>query len=442
MSVTDAYCPTADSYLALGDGPACGVSMTTGSGSLFTYSNVDTNVDADASLWLQSSADGGFVCDAGVTIGTPAGIKTSAGGKVDIWAGAAVSPNVGGPNGPAGPPAAPTPPCGGTEAAVNRANALNSAVKGASDLYSGVRGAMSGDASTLERVADGWDAAKGAWDLAKSGQDAGLYDMEGALGKRTIDGVEGAMGVVDQVLAVAKGDVPNVVGGLQSGSKLLDAIAGEQGADGSGGGAAGGAGGHSGGASIEARAPAGIKKLTDNNMEAFVGKKIEYKAGTNIVMNAANKVETCSMVFEAHANIAATMKGLARAKVESLGKAVIDGKAKFSVSTAGTGKIETGSTLDVQSKGPMNLKGTGGVNIDGNGRVHARATSIELLGKSNAKIDSPDTQITGNVVIDKDLEVKGKIKGMKPVIFMQKVEIKQQVTITAITKITQNVFLG
>jgi hypothetical protein len=395
--------------MSLGDGPASGISLTTGGGNVFTYSDVNTNIDVNASLWLQSNADGGLVCDAGVTIGTPAGIKAAAGEKIDIWAGAATAPNVGGPNGPAGPPTAPTPPCGGTEAAVNRSNALNSAVKGASDIYSGVTGAMGAD-NALEAAEGVWDAVKGTWDLAKSGHDAGAYDMEGALGKRTIDGIEGGMGVVDQVLAVAKGDVPNVVGAMQSGSKLLNAIAGEQGADGSGGGAGSGAGGHGGSTMIEMRAPAGIKKLTDNNMEAFVGKKVEYKAGTNIVMNAANKVETCSMVFEAHANIAAAMKGLARAKVESLGKVVIDGKCKFKVETAGTGEIKAGPELTIkcgaimkiQAAGVIDMKGDASVDIESGGGITLKAPKVD--------VDSPQTTCKGKLTVNDVTEIKGPFK--------------------------------
>lgn len=441
MSTLDAWCPTADSYMSLGDGPACGISLTTAGGSIFTYSDIDTNIDANASLWLQSNADGGVVCSAGVTIGTPAGIKAAAGGKVDIWAGAATNPNVGGPDGPAGPPTAPTPPCGGTEAAVNGANALNGALKGASDIYSGVSDVAENGIASIDGAIGAWEAAKGTWDLAKSGHDAGIYDMEGALGKNTMDGIEGAMGVVDAVANIAKGDIPNVVGAIQSGSKLINAIAGDQGAAGSGGGASGGAGGHDGGSSIEARGPAGIKKLTDNNMEAFVGKKIEYKAGTNIVMNAANKVETCSMVFEAHANIAATMKGLARAKVESIGKAVVDGKVTFKIKTDGVGEIKTGGLLKITSDAATKMKAAA-LNIDAGSLMHAEASDITLNGTSATTIDTPKATFTNDVEIAKNLEVKGEIKGMKPAIFYQQVTIKQQVTINAITKITANVFLG
>lgn len=438
MSLMDAWCPTADSYLALGDGPALGVSLTSGGGSVFFYSDIDTNIDANGSLWLQSNADGGIVCRAGVTIGTPSGIKAAAGGNVDIWAGASTQPNVGSPNGSSGPPEAPSAPCADTQTAVDRANALNSAIKGAADVVSGVQDAMSGD-SKIKRIAGAWDAAKGLWDIVKAGGDAGLYDLKTSLGEHTVDGIDGGIGVVDQLLSAAKGDIPNVVGGIQSGRKLGEAIAGLLGEDGSGGGAQSGAGGRSGGPTIEARAPGGITKLTDGEMKAFVGKDIKYKAGGNIAMNAMNKIETCSMVFEAHANIAATMRGLARAKVESFGKAVVDGKASFKVSTSGTGTIQAGGRLEIEGRGGVKMHSPASVLLQAGSTLTGKANQIKLFGKTEIDgetVIKKKTVVDDDVVITKNLEVKGEIKGLKPVVFYQNVTIK------SVTKITANVFLG
>ncbi len=397
--IVDAWCPFQDSYLSLGDGPAGGVSMTT-SGDVFTFSNGKTNVDANASLWLQSNAAGGIVCSSGVTIGSPAGVLASAGGNVDIFAGCAVSPSVGSPNGPGGEPTQADIPCGSTEENVNRANALNSGIKGVSDVAAGIQGLGSADGA-LETASAAWDVAKGSWDMVKAGEDAGAYQMN----KRVKDGIDGGVGVIDTVMSAAGGNLPNLVGGLQAGDKLLNAIAGEQGADGAGGGGGGEGGGHGGGGMIEARAPAGIKKLTDKDMEAFVAGKIEYKAGTNIGLNATNKVETVSMMFEAHANIQAAMKGLARAKVESFGSVVVDGKAKFTVETKGVGKIETGAALTIESGALMKIESKAVLEVHATGALDAKSNASMKLEAPTVKIDSPTTTITGDVKIEKTLEI-------------------------------------
>ncbi len=59
---------------------------------------------------------------------------------------------------------------------------------------------------------------------------------------------------------------------------------------------------------------------------------IGAKAGVNI--------ETCSMMYETFATVAAEMIGGARAEVKSAGKAVLEGRAKFEVTSSGEGEIK------------------------------------------------------------------------------------------------------
>ena len=72
-------------------------------------------------------------------------------------------------------------------------------------------------------------------------------------------------------------------------------------------------------------------------------------------MKAFTSVTMSSLMFLAHANVSATMRGLATATVEAAGSATLDGKAKFTVSTMGSGKI-TGSTLTIELDNKFNLK--------------------------------------------------------------------------------------
>lgn len=370
--------PTAGSSLNLGASPgSSGVTLTAADGAVLSYSSGNTDLNADGHIWLQSSADAGICSASGVKIGTPAGVLATAGGNVDLWAGAGMGPSVPGPGAAAQVPTPPSPPCEGAKTAADRINALNAGVKGIADI----KGALSGDGGKAKKA---YEVLKGGWDIAKAMNDC-AEGSDKVIDPNAQNATDGIIGVVDGVVGLATGKPVDPIGlyqaatkAIDGGSKLATGDAGAGGKDGEGSSAGGGGGGHGGGGKCTIHAPAGIEKATDANMEAWAAGKIEYKAGSKIALNAGSKVETCSMQFEAHANVKATVRGCAQVTIESGGLVEI-----------------LSSTLDVKA---------GAANVDA-GRLSVKTGRAQITS-GNLKVISP-IQVLGKVAIDGKTDIRG-----------------------------------
>lgn len=407
--------PTGGSSINLGGSPlSTGVTLTAASGSVLSYSSGNTDVNADGHVWIQSSADAGICAAAGVKLGTPAGVLATAGGNVDLWAGAGMGPSVPGPGAAAAAPTAPQPPCEGAKKSADRMNALNAGIKGVADI----KGALQGDPT--EKAINAYKALKGGWDVAKAANDA-LDDGDQFLNKDGAGMADGVTGVVDGLLDMGSGEVPDVVGMLQAGKKAIDAggklaegDAGEGGEDGEGSAAGGGKGGHGGGAKVTIHAPSGIEKATDADMLAWAAGKIEYKAGSKITLNAGSKVETCSMVFEAHANVAATVRGLARAALESAARATVAAPLT-EVKSCTTNILATArlgvTTPSATFKAPKFHIYGGDTQIFGKTKISGKTTveggPLSVIGDGKV---TGNFETDGNVVVGNQLEVKAQAR--------------------------------
>ncbi|MBZ0115725.1 MAG: hypothetical protein K8H88_01930, partial [Sandaracinaceae bacterium] len=149
---------------------------------------------------------------------------------------------------------------------------------------------------------------------------------------------------------------------------------------------------------------------------ALVDGKIEYTSGASIEMKAFSKVETSSLFFEAHANIAAAMKGLATAKVESFGSVTVEGKAKFKVASMGKGDIEA-SKINIKAKATLDVTsakitiGSGPLTINSATTItsHVNMKKIVKIG-GNFYLEGK-AQIKGQVDVNAAINAKGDIKG-------------------------------
>jgi len=417
MSFWNMSVPTGGSSLNLGGSPlSTGVTLTAAEGSVLTYSSGNTDVNADGHVWIQSSADAGICAASGVKLGTPAGVLATAGGNVDLWAGAGMGPSIPGPGCAAAAPAPPQPPCEGAKKSADRANALNAGIKGVADIKSA---ATNGATDTIGKLENAYGVLKGGWDVAKAANDA-LDNGDQFMGdgkpmsKQGGDVTDGVFGVVDNLMAAKNGDVPDVVGMWQSGKKAIDAgfdlaegDAGAGGKDGAGTAAGGGKGGHGGGAKITIHAPSGIEKATDADMLAWAAGKIEYKAGSKITMNAGSKVETCSMVFEAHANVAATVRGLARVGIESAGYIAMNAP-RLAIKTGDCDTLVAG-VLDLTA-GTTNIR-SGDIDVDAASLTVKAVTTIQ--GKTTVKgpfaLEGSGT-VTGNFDVDENVSVGNQLE--------------------------------
>ncbi len=424
--------PNTNVTFSAGAGAVEGLTFTTDANE-FHWAGVNTIVEADADVRVVSNAVLGHASTSGILIGTPCTIQASAGGAIQIYAGAGITPSLGGPSGPgdAFGPSDPAQFSAGERA--ESLNRINDGIKGVSDMV-GAGMDFAGE-SGFKRVKAAYEFAKGGWDTAKAlGASGGGLDTG-------IKGGDLVMSYAGAVAAGASGDMAGFVAGaadfLGKGASAMAGAAPKAGApagnptpatgpscvDGAAGGAMGAPG--DGSARIHEVAPANIDRKCGANMTAAVAGdkttnvdgKIEYTSGASISMKAFSKVETQSLFFEAHANVTATVKGLAQVKLESMGKALLEGKATFTVATMGKGKIEAGSSLDIETakltvKAGQTKIGPGKVDI-GPGPV-----TIDSVTTINKKTEikgilqvAKKTEIKGALHVNNKIQAKGEIKG-------------------------------
>lgn len=410
--------PNANCTISAGAGAVDGFTMTTDANA-FHHAAVNSIIEAGADARVVAGAVFGAVAGDGILIGTPCTIQASAGGGVQIYAGAGISPSLGGPTGPGDAFGPSEPAAFEAGAKADSLNALNDGIKGVSDVV-GAGMDMAGASNNFERVKAGYELAKGGWDTAKAlGASSGGAD-------NTFKGGDLVMSYAGAVAAGMSGDITGLVTGAADFiGKGASAAAGASPARGGAGlgnttaatgpscvdGAAGGALGAPGdGPRIHEVAPANIDRkcgadmtaLVAGNKETKVDGKIEYTSGASISMKAFTKVETQSLFFEAHANVTAAMKGLAQAKVESMGKALLDGKASVTVSSMAKAKIEA-PKVTIAAKASLDVSS-------------ARIT----IGEGQLTVNSPTTitkvvnmqklvKVGGNFYLEKNANIKGKV---------------------------------
>ena len=123
---------------------------------------------------------------------------------------------------------------------------------------------------------------------------------------------------------------------------------------------------------------------------------IGAKAGVNI--------ETCSMMYETFATVAAEMIGGARAEVKSAGKAVLEGRAKFEVTSSGEGEIKAPllkihSPLATIEGGKLTVKSA---LIQENGALFKKGVSM----LDNLKVKGY-THLNGGLAVKKGAKIDG-----------------------------------
>src|SRR5688500_4325070 len=83
-------CPETGSTICAGCGAVDGISCTT-AGTMFVQAGVEVILEATADMRAVTAAGLGMASASGVLLGTPATIQHSAGGAVQIYAGAGVN---------------------------------------------------------------------------------------------------------------------------------------------------------------------------------------------------------------------------------------------------------------------------------------------------------------------------------------------------------------
>ncbi|MEQ8456219.1 MAG: hypothetical protein RLO52_18345 [Sandaracinaceae bacterium] len=431
--------PNTDVTIQGGSGAVEGISLTTAQ-NVFSFSAVDTFIESGSDMKLASTGLLGAAGSTGVVVGTPASIQASAGGAVQIYAGAGITPDIGGPGGPgeAFGPSAPAQVNAGQKAdALNR---FNDGLKAVGDLASAgldMHDAMEagGAEGALGAAKGAFGVLKGSWDLANAASPASGSGADGVNTAMTVG--ETTLSAVETGMKFASGDTTGGVVGLaglaakaagfagggapMSGEEIEAATAAQQAiAD------AAAQGGHMSGpvdgprihevapANIDRECGADMTAKVAGNKTTAVDGKIEYTSGASISMKAFSKVETSSLNFEAYANVGATMKGLASAKVESLGQAIMEGKAKFKVSTMAKGGIEA-STLTIEGKGSTTLdspshtiKG-GKLEIQSETKITKKTTVEGITTLKNKLFVEKKTHIKNALKVDKKIQAGGNI---------------------------------
>lgn len=444
--------PNTNATICAGAGAVDGFTLTTDANA-FHHAAVNSITEAGADARVVAGAVFGAVAGTGVLIGTPCTIQISAGGGIQVYAGAGISPSLGGPTGPgdAFGPSSPADFKAGEKA--ESLNKLNDGIKGVSDVVGGIVDWKTADGSKFKQAKAAFDMAKGGWDTGKAaGMESG-----------TADGVGTGVGMVfsygGAVAAGMSGDITGLVTGaadfVGKGAGLVAGASPVKGGAGLGNttaatgptsvaGAAGGALGAPGdGPRIHEVAPANIDRKCGANMTAKVAGekttavdgKIEYTSGASIGMKAFSKVETQSLFFEAHANVAAVMKGLAVAKVESLGIVAIDGKAKFKVETLGSGTIDAKGKLDIVTAGKLSMTVGAILAMKAGGPATLHAADVGVVAKGTASIKAPTVHLRGATTVHKDTVLKGKLTCNLEGTFKGKVKGKNGGTITGTVKL-------
>lgn len=425
--------PFSNSTLAAGAGAVDGITLTTDE-NVFQHAGTNSITEACGDARMVAGGVLGAAGGQGVLIGTPCTIQASAGGGVQIYAGAGISPSFGGPSGPGAPfgPSEPASFDAGTKA--ESLNRINDGLRSANDVVGAARD-LRGAVNAFDKVKAGYEMAKGGWNTAKAMGASNetvddLFkagDLLMAYGSRTRSGMSGD--IVDFVIGsvdfYAKGasaiaSASPVQGGAGLGNATAPTAATST--DGAAGGSMGAPGD---GPRIHQVAPGNIDRKCGADMTAVVaGTKttkvdgnIAYQSGTKIEFKAFSKVETQSLFFEAHANVGATVRGLAQVKVEALGRAVLEGKATFKIATMGKGKVEAKSALDIQTAkltvkagqtkiGPGKVQiGPGPVTIDSVTTINKKT---EIKGALRV---AKKTEIKGALHVNNKINAKGEIKG-------------------------------
>ena len=445
--------PNTDVTIAGGSGAVEGISLTTGN-DVFAFAGVELVLESAADMRVQTTGSLGVAATGGILIGTPATIQHSAGGGVQIYAGAAVSAGIGGPGGPGAPMEASQPVDTGAGQLADRLNAFNDTAKGLSDVYSGVTGFQEasnavGGPNAMGQIAGAFGAAKGAWSAAN-----GVTNMAGGAGEGStwgsvlaggnevfkyagvgvagagvansfesgdnVGGTTGAIGLAATLTGMVVGEINKANAEdvkADYGAKLAAAqeaaaakmVCGVPGAT---------VVPPADGPRIHEVAPANIDRECGGSMTAKVGAdktatvdgSIKYKAGGSVSIKAFAAVSTQSLTFSAHANVAASMKGLASAKVDSLGSASMTGRAKVTVSSTGPAKVEGKAKLDLVSAGKVTVDAGAVLAMKAGGAATLHAADVGIVAKGQASIKAPTVHLRGDTVIHKTLSVKKKVE--------------------------------
>jgi hypothetical protein len=396
--------PNTGATIQGGAGPVSGLSLTTNA-NVFAHAGVEAIVESKADMRAATDGALGAAAAGGILIGTPATIQHSAGGGIQLYAGAGISPSTGSPSGPGAGFAASEAPQTGAGATADSLNAFNDTVKGVSDVAGAVLSYRSAT-DAIGRATAVFSGAKGAWDATKAAtgykSDAGdAMFMAGGL----------LSGVMTPANALANGDnVGATTGAIGWGVGLVTLVRGEQIKSNTSSAAASygqalaaaqaaaaakkedGAPGSSivppaDGPRIHEVAPANIDRECGADMTAKVGGNkdtkvdgnISTKSGGSITVKAFSAISTSSLTFSAHANVSASMKGLASAKVESLGSASLSGTAKVSVSSNGSGSVKA-PKLTIEGTGTLTVKsakiaiGAGPMTVDCETTINKKTT--------------------------------------------------------------------
>jgi hypothetical protein len=418
--------PNTNVSINAGAGPVDGMSFTTDANS-FHHANVNAIHEADADLRAVCGKVLGAIGNTGVILGSPCTIQVTAGGAIQVYAGAGLTADIGDASGPGdafGPSSPASFSAGERAASMNR---INDFIGAAGSVAGGVFDMM-GATNNLERAAAALAIAKGGWDATKAAtgytppKDGGVATGESAAGY-----TEAALGVA---VGIGQGDYPGIISSLAKGiAKKAEGSAANAGAptgnptpatgptcvDGAAGGALGAPGDSS--ARIHEVAPANIDRKCGKDMTAEVAGnkkttvdgKIDYMSGASITIKAFNKISTQSLFFDATGLVAAKMTGYAKASVESFGKATLSGKYKVEVKSMVSGKVEA-KKLEIKGKATMDI--TSPKITMGGGTVTVTAPSTfekNVVMKNWARV-SKRLQVGDGAEIKTKLDVDGPIK--------------------------------
>lgn len=424
-----------------GAGAVAGVSITTDENEFF-HAGVEMILESASDMRCASTGAFGAAATGGILIGTPATIQHSAGGGIQIYAGAGITPSIGSANGPGAGFGASAPAQVNAGARADSLNAFNDFVKAGSDVAGAVM-SYQGATDAIGKASAVFSGAKGAWDATKAatgtkndtvdtifaagGMGFGAVNAANALGNGdNVGAATGAIGWVAGLATFVAGEEQksNAAKAKAAYGEALSKAEAARAARSELGGKGGSLGPPADGPRIHEVAPANIDRECGADMTAKVGGdktatvdgSITYKSGNSISMKAFSAISTSSLTFSAHANVSASMKGLATAKVESFGSASLDGKAKFSVSSKGAGSISAPkidiktSKLTVTSSqtkiGPGKVDiGPGPVTIDSVTTINKK-TEIKGILQVAKK-----TEIKGALHVNNRILAKGEIKG-------------------------------
>ena len=459
--------PNTDVVISGGAGAMDGICLTTGS-NIFEQAGAQMVLESTADMRAVTNGALGAVSAVGILIGTPATIQHSAGGGVQIYAGAGVSASPGPPGSPGKPFGASEAPKTGAGSTCDKLNAFNDVVKAGSDIFSGYKGmkeaAKEGKGWAKDPIGNfntAFGMVKSTWDGAKAvgakSDEADVMFTTFGLGTSAVGaantfgsgdnvgGAAGALGFAAGVAGLIAGESNKSSGKAIKANydkKLADATAANK-ARAENGGAGAGIGAPADGPRIHEVAPANIDRECGANMTALVGGmketkvdgNIAYKSGGSVSIKAFSAVSTSSLTFSAHGNISASMKGLATAKVESLGSATLSGRAKFKVDTKGSGAVSATGKLDMSSGGKVSVTAGGVLAMKATGAATLHGADVGVVAKGQASIKAPTINLRGKTVIHKETEILGQLTTKKKAKVNGKIDGKGGATIKGSNKL-------